>query len=197
MWLFTKRGFLSVILKHGEDPDDDQAKYVVRARSQDHLANYFMPTRIIRTDEADYAYRVEVRYYELLDLTREICEEIDYFNFKDACKDDGSYHTLLERIWSHCFMYQLDQEDFGRLGMVSKPEDAIVRRLTGSPYKRQDGQGEDRMDYTDEYESPDSTMSAEEAGLQVPSSGSTLDSDRGQQGDDNPAVLPWYRRIFR
>lgn len=194
MWLFTKRGFLSIVRKEGDHVDN--STYVVRARSQEHIANYFLPTRIIKTDKADYAYRAEVNHHELLDLMREICDEIDYDNFKNACKDDDAYHTLLDKVWALHFYYQLETEDFRDFGVGSDPTDTIVRRLSKDKDPWPGSARNPGRANTDQHGTSGGSSRGTQARIQVPSGGSPLDSDGRQSSVDHSPVQPWYRRLF-
>jgi hypothetical protein len=112
MWLFTTKGFYSVV-EHREDSD-----YVlVRARVRKDLEALIqhMPTmKILETKNADYRYRAVVPRREWLATMLEIGDEIDYDNFKDAVKrrQGKKRADTYMRVWSA--MLQLQPIRWGR-----------------------------------------------------------------------------------
>lgn len=197
MWLFTRRGFLSIVMQDDEDPANDNPVFAVRARNVEHLANFFPDDRLIETKDADYAWRVYIDYRELIDLIREIIDEIDYTNFKDACRDDEPYHGLLDQVWSRAFMYQLEHEDYGRPGVDSDAVAVVERRLSRGKPAWYAGEGDSGGSHMHQHGASDSVQPATRTRLSLHGGRGALDTDGGQQGRDDRPVLPWYRRIFR
>lgn len=112
MWVFSRYGFFSAVqaLQNGgrsNRPDPDRV--VVRARAKRHLINLadrfgaFSPKDITRNEDSDYRYRVVLPRPVWVGIVMKLAEDIDYDNFKSACKhdlpDDHQYHDALNRIW--------------------------------------------------------------------------------------------------
>jgi hypothetical protein len=99
MWVFTTRGFFSVVA-HRDDPD----LVLVRARVQDDLlalrdlapgiAPWLDPS-------ADYAWRAEMPRDEWSRVIAALANEIDYGNFKDAVAAWQGYERarLYTEVW--------------------------------------------------------------------------------------------------
>ena len=81
MWMFTTRGFLSIV-QHNAMPDHFQVKSRVPG-----------PLESLWPDH-------EV----------EVIASVDYTSFKDACSHDSKYHTALTRIWNIMYSYQMELE---------------------------------------------------------------------------------------
>ena len=100
MWVFSTRGFLSVVAD-----DADPSRVLVRARVREdldrlgellpHLEPWHDPT-------ADYAWRALVDRSEWRRALGVIAGEIDYRNFKNAVADrQGEARAdVYERVWS-------------------------------------------------------------------------------------------------
>lgn len=104
MWIMSTYGFFSVIRK-------TKNEYQVRARERYDLVmliravrkdgKYFRPN-IIRTEKADYLYRIVLTPGEYNRVFRALHRSIDYSNFKSAVHaTEGQSHkySFYHRIW--------------------------------------------------------------------------------------------------
>jgi hypothetical protein len=99
MWLFTTKGFYSVV-EHRDDPD----YLLIRCRVKSDLENLLdhMPTmEMVETKNADYRYRAVVPRREWLATMLELGDELDYDNFKDAVKkrQGAERSSVYLRVW--------------------------------------------------------------------------------------------------
>lgn len=107
MWLFTKRGLLSVT-RSPRDP----SKIQVRARSR-RTIEYAWETLdaegeypdIIETDDSDYRYRFLISPGEWSRLASVLADDVDYGNFKglihESARTDREkiYGMVLHQVW--------------------------------------------------------------------------------------------------
>lgn len=110
MWLFTKRGFYSIISK-GED------EWHVRARAEKDLEalNEVAGTdyKIHRSEDADYRWRMVIPGAEAKKLIAALAEDIDYSNFKGVIAKTPAQRDkldILHRIWAEMYAYQEERE---------------------------------------------------------------------------------------
>lgn len=101
MWLFTTRGFYSVV----EKPSDKEADTLtVRARSRQDLANLsdLIEATPYRIDNSDYPWRITVDRKEWNAVMVKLTEEIQYDNFKDAVCDRNPdrYYPYINVWWT-------------------------------------------------------------------------------------------------
>lgn len=108
MWVFTSKGFISVV-QSDQDPDT----FVVRARNRKHLEELFPKEQIVVLLGRDYGFRCFVDKMDFLEFMIKAVDNIDYTNFKDSIVDDN-YHDACLRVWSVMYGYQNAQE-LGRL----------------------------------------------------------------------------------
>lgn len=99
MWIFTQKGFLSIV-RH----IDKANVLIVRSRFRGHIEKIF-PNAVIEEDSTkDYRFRAEVPAKEVSRVVARMVSEIDYDNFKnsldfyderymDCCLD--VYHSVL------------------------------------------------------------------------------------------------------
>ena len=113
MWIFTKYGFFSVVCA-SKAPSDlrgkvlDKNVVMVRARARSHLlrlqkAYALMPFKIHTDTGTDYAFRMILPKKLWVEVAAELCRDIEYGNFKDACHkatDDHTYHDALYKVWA-------------------------------------------------------------------------------------------------
>lgn len=108
MWLFTKYGMYSVVVSR-ENPEI----VMIRARDRQHLLNlkkrFNLPKQpsILTTKDADYRYRLIASKEAWAIVAKSLANDIDYSNFKDACKEDHSYHHALTKVWG--IMWELQE----------------------------------------------------------------------------------------
>lgn len=108
MWLFTRHGFYSCV--------DSQRGMAVRARVKKHLTNLkkVFPAvlhtyKVITTEDTDYRYRLILDYADFTLVVSELSQQIDYPNFKDACKKDPEYSAALLQVWMAMQRLQINE----------------------------------------------------------------------------------------
>jgi len=93
MWLFTSRGFVSVV----QDRDNND-NLLVRARVRDHLQALLPQAIVTETLDSDYRYRVNVKKKIVAKLFADQVDAICYPNFKDSIVDPD-YHSACLKVW--------------------------------------------------------------------------------------------------
>ena len=105
MWVFTTKGFLSIV-QHNSMSDFFQ----VKSRVMDPLVELWPGYDIEEIDWADYRFRITIQKKEVIEvLSREI-ESIGYTNFKDESRQDYDYHDALVHVWMTMYEYQKTSE---------------------------------------------------------------------------------------
>lgn len=112
MWLFTRYGFLSIVLADpasGTGSALNVPELMVRGRVRQHLRNLqarfpaIAKLPIIETPTADYRYRLIVPKSVWAAISQALAAEIDYSNFKGECEItagvDAAYVEMLHDIW--------------------------------------------------------------------------------------------------
>jgi hypothetical protein len=99
MWLFTKRGFYSIVQKKG-------GEFHIRARMKQDLENLKdlaeIKRQVILTRDADYRYRLVVNQVEVVAALMALAQDIDYSNFKNCIAADSYQRKklpALHEIW--------------------------------------------------------------------------------------------------
>lgn len=100
MWLFTTKGFYSVV-EHRDDPD----KLLVRCRvkaDMEALIEYMPWITPFEDKTADYRYRAIVPRRDWLSTMLELGDEIDYANFKKAVRkrQGPKREAVYMRVWT-------------------------------------------------------------------------------------------------
>lgn len=112
MWIFTKYGFLSVVNARkgfGElgQPSDPE-RLMIRGRCRCHLERFqeHFPTLKDRQIEtfpgSDYPFRIFVEKSVWAEVMKELAEELNYDNFKNAVAkepDSSQYEDCLHDVW--------------------------------------------------------------------------------------------------
>lgn len=108
MWLFTKRGFYSIVedsLKIGS--------WQVRARVKVDLENLIQVIgyggQLITTPRADYRYRIVIDAHQLIKIMTTMAKDINYTNFKNECAkrvDQDHNYDALHEIWGVMYSVQ-------------------------------------------------------------------------------------------
>ena len=101
MWIFTKRGFLSIV-QHNSMPGHFQ----VKSRVADPLEQLWPDHEVEVIDWADYRFRITIPKDEVLTVLKEEVEDVLYTSFKNECEVDEGYHYVLTRVWSIMYNYQ-------------------------------------------------------------------------------------------
>ena len=100
MWIFTTKGFISVVAS-----DQEPGIFLARARNKKHLENLFPFCEIVSLPNRDYKYRVFITQEQFTALMAELATSIDYSNFKNAISDE-EYHEACAGVWSVMYKYQ-------------------------------------------------------------------------------------------
>lgn len=108
MWIFTNRGFLSIV-ENRDNPDE----LLVRARYKGDIEAHFSwrsmdadPLEVVETNEADYRFRAFLPRETVSAKMHGLVNGIDYPNFKDSCRFSSGKMTVndvksraLFRVW--------------------------------------------------------------------------------------------------
>jgi hypothetical protein len=104
MWLFTEKGFFSVV-KSRQYP----TKILIRSRDRSHLAalskHLKLTADILEHKGSDYQFRIMVDRATWVSIVAVLADDIDYTNFKDhvdRLAKRGSishYSQLLHMVW--------------------------------------------------------------------------------------------------
>ena len=105
MWVFTTKGFLSVV-QHNSMPEHFQ----VKSRIIDPLEILWPEYEIEVIDWADYRFRITIPKEEAIPVFMEQMWLVDYTSFKDECKYDEEYYYTLTKVWSIMYNYQQRME---------------------------------------------------------------------------------------
>lgn len=93
MWLYTKLGFYSVVLKRGD------ARLSIRSYVKQDLVNlihhFELQTEIWHTPDADYNYRIKLEKEEFAQILTELILQIDYSNFKAEISTHEDFQRLI------------------------------------------------------------------------------------------------------
>jgi hypothetical protein len=113
MWLFTTKGFFSIVNK--VDHDNLNHPYQVRARRLDELQELAasvpcLAGKEIKTyDFADYAYRIFLNEAEAKEVGGYLLTSINYDNFKNQFEGKPKWYEfkkILGQIWGVMYEYQ-------------------------------------------------------------------------------------------
>lgn len=100
MWLFTTKGFISVVVS------TEAANMMnVRARNKKHLQSLIPDAEIISLPGHDYKFRCFISTERFVELMEALAKSIDYPNFKNAIPDKA-YHDACADVWSVMHKYQ-------------------------------------------------------------------------------------------
>ena len=111
MWLYTVRGFISIVQVDGTSGEG--SRYLVRARRVNDLARILQDLnsistkagieqhRIFYTPNHDYHYRVELSKADVRRLLLAQVEEITYRNFKSEAHKQlgGDFSSMLHEVY--------------------------------------------------------------------------------------------------
>lgn len=101
MWMFTTRGFLSIV-QHKDMP----LHFQVKSRVPGPLRELWPDHEVEVIDWADYRYRITIPKDEVVPVLAREIEAVLYTSFKDACRDDEAYHRALTSVWSTMHRFQ-------------------------------------------------------------------------------------------
>jgi len=92
MWIFTTRGFYSIV----QSPVP--GRMLVRARFNGDIEALLPGAEVSETPERDYMYRTIVPTEDVITALAKVTQTIDYPNFKDAVLDDRR-HPAYGNVW--------------------------------------------------------------------------------------------------
>lgn len=110
MWLFTNRGFFSVV-QHNDYPD----MVIVRARAEQDIREFRAIAKGLCgvdvehsvTPLNDYRFRVVVGKSVFKHVAAYLADNINYGNFKAEIKDDRRHHAYMD-VWLAMIRFQKD-----------------------------------------------------------------------------------------
>ena len=105
MWLFTDKGFLSIV-QHNQIEDCFQ----VKSRVAEPLEILWPDHEIEEIDWADYRFRITIPKAQVIPVLADQIGSIEYTSFKDQSRDDVGYFEALVRIWTEMYRYQTKME---------------------------------------------------------------------------------------
>lgn len=112
MWVFTKRGFVSIIAS-----ENSPADFMVQSRFPGHIEALFPNAHVTEAPYGIYRFRASVQKHIVAETLLDIVEHIDYSIFKDAIPDKR-YQKALKDAWATLNKYDLgpgkphDPEEF-------------------------------------------------------------------------------------
>ena len=108
MWIFTTKGFLSIV-QHNSMPDHFQ----VRSRVINPLSALWPDHEVEVIDWADYRYRITIPKAGVVPVLAEQIAAVGYTNFKNECRRDEEYQEALGVVWETMYNYQTSVERDG------------------------------------------------------------------------------------
>jgi len=102
MWIFTTKGFLSIV-QHMDLPGHFQ----VKARVPSPIEELWPDYEIEVIDWADYRFRITISKDEVIPVLIKEIESVLYTSFKNACEADETYQHALVNVWTTMYNYQL------------------------------------------------------------------------------------------
>ncbi len=108
MWIFTTKGFLSIV-QHNSMPDHFQ----VRSRVINPLSALWPDHEVEVIDWADYRYRITIPKAGVVPVLAEQIAAVGYTNFKNECRRDEEYQEALGVVWETMYHYQTSVERDG------------------------------------------------------------------------------------
>ena len=105
MWVFTTKGFLSIV-QHNSMPDHFQ----VRSRVIDPLSALWPDHEVEVIDWADYRFRITILKAGVVPVLAEQIAAVGYTNFKNECRRDEEYQEALGEVWETMYHYQTSLE---------------------------------------------------------------------------------------
>lgn len=94
MWVFSSRGFLSIVQKDASKPE----MLTVRARVKGAIEAMFPRAKVQRTEGNDYLFRAEVPRELVAAAMYDYVDALTYNNFKNSIADDD-YHNACSAVW--------------------------------------------------------------------------------------------------
>ena len=104
MWLFTPKGFISVVADKSNVKGDG---LLVRARNKSHLDEIreYLSCDPFEVQASDYAWRAWTTRLNISMFVISHIASMDYTNFKNEIYDD-EYHDACLGVWEEMWKYQ-------------------------------------------------------------------------------------------
>jgi hypothetical protein len=99
MWIFTNKGFLSVVADRG---NPETGNLLVRSRDRNHLEELFPQAEIFSKTPSDYKWRAWISRSAVSKLMQSQVDSLNYTNFKNSIPDD-KYHDACVGVWNTMF----------------------------------------------------------------------------------------------
>jgi hypothetical protein len=99
MWLFTSKGFISVV---ADKDDPENGSLLVRSRDRTHIIKLFPDAKVFSKTPSDYKWRAWISRSEVSALVQSQVNELNYTNFKNSIEDDR-YHDACLDVWNVMF----------------------------------------------------------------------------------------------
>ena len=125
MWIFTNKGFLSIV-----EDWDDPGRLLVRARYEGDIERHFgEEAEVIELESSDYRFRAFFPREKVQAVINRELSVLDYGNFKNSFDRDNvslspetreERHDALFEVWS----IMLDSQKTVQLGEQGLPGDA-------------------------------------------------------------------------
>lgn len=93
MWIFTTRGFVSIVAWKG-----CRTTFCVRARAREHLEALFPRSLVMEWEGADYPFRVRVHRSTVMRVVRRELANLAYTDFKSQL-EPGAYKRACSEVW--------------------------------------------------------------------------------------------------
>lgn len=110
MWIASRFGWFSIV-KQADDA------YAIRARKREDIESLLsflnVNIPILESEKQDYRCRIVVTEHELLTISCELFQDIDYPNFKEMIGKNENQRDKLayyHEIWGIMWDYQIDQK---------------------------------------------------------------------------------------
>lgn len=100
MWIFTTKGFISVVDKGG-----DGSTLLVRGRRKGEIEALFPEAMVQKTPKNDYRFRARIDRERVAQVVAHELRTLAYDNFKGATKDRVRHDAYME-VWEAMYHYQ-------------------------------------------------------------------------------------------
>ena len=108
MWLYTKKGFLSIV-----ENFHDRSQFVVRSRFKNDIEAHFPDAKVEKDTGTDYKYRAFLPKKIVASTVHKYVEsELDYTNYKSSVKGSLKHDAYLS-VWGIMKRAQDEEEEMG------------------------------------------------------------------------------------
>ena len=105
MWIFTKKGFLSIVQHKSKEE-----YFQVKSREIDSLELLWPEHSVEIIDWADYRFRITLKKDDVFPIIMKQIRDINYTSFKDTCSQNHDYHDALVKVWMIMYQFQRNHE---------------------------------------------------------------------------------------